>query len=293
MINISVLGFSDPISSWTHLLTAVVALILAFPLVNKGRGSSARVFALALYSFSLVFLFSMSGTFHLLDRAGEARGVLQRLDHAGIWVLIAGTFTPMHVILFRGPWRWLILLIVWLIAINGLVLEVVFFETFPEWLALSFFLGLGWMGSLTGYKFRTSFRGESIRWLIGGGLAYSVGAVIDFSRYPIIWDGYFGPHEIFHLFVVLGAACHWIFIWDWADHPIFNSIVFEVKIYPDGRAVGEAVTDHVRVEARGVEELKKKIQIAVSEKYHSSIIPQIHLRYFQEEVLTGINSSNA
>ena len=142
MENIPILGFRDPVSSWTHLLAAAAALLGSIYLIKKGRGSNVRVFSLVVYSLSLVFLFAMSGVYHLLDQ-GLARDVLQRLDHAGIWVLIAGTFAPTHVILFRGPWRWLILMIVWVIAITGLVLEVVYFKTFPEWLATTLFLGLG------------------------------------------------------------------------------------------------------------------------------------------------------
>jgi channel protein (hemolysin III family) len=95
------LGFTDPVSSWSHLLAAVAFFIGAFLLCHRGRGNAARVTSLIVFSLSLVFLFSMSGVFHLLERGGTARAVLQRLDHAGIWVLIAGTFTPIHTILFR------------------------------------------------------------------------------------------------------------------------------------------------------------------------------------------------
>ena len=285
METIKIFGFSDPVSSWSHLLAAFGFFIASFALIHRGRGNFGRIFSLVVYSFSLVFLFSMSGIFHLLEHTGEARGVLQRLDHAGIWVLIAGTFTPMHMILFRGRWRWLILLIVWLIAINGLVFEVIFFKSFPEWLALSFFLGLGWMGSLTGYKFRQSFEGESHFWLIAGGIFYSVGAVIDFLRWPIIIDGIFGPHEIFHIFVILGAVSHWIFIWQWAGHPVSNFISIRVRMFADGRMVGEAIAENLKIEAMSIDELKIKILHEVRAKYHSSIQPEIHLRYFKEEIL--------
>ena len=285
METVNIIGFSDPISSWTHLCGAFFFLLASVPLVRRGRGNIGRVSALVIYSFSLVFLFSMSGTFHLLEHAGDARAVLQRLDHAGIWVLIAGTFTPMHVILFRGAWRWLILLIVWLIAIDGLVFEVVFFKSFPEWLALSFFLGLGWMGSLTGYKFRKSYFGESYFWLVGGGVAYSVGAVFDFLRWPVLIDGYLGPHEIFHVFVLLGALSHWIFIWDWADHPISNQIFFEIRVFANGTCEAISKNDNLKVRSTSKEVLRSEIIRVVTEKYHSSIRPEIHLRYFNDEII--------
>jgi channel protein (hemolysin III family) len=123
-----IIGFADPVSSWSHLLAAGVSLIGTGVLWAKGRGNVARVASLTVFSFALVFLFSMSGVFHLLPRGTVARDVLQRLDHAGIWTLIAATFAPIHIILFRGHRRWLVLLIVWAAAITGLVLEIVFFE---------------------------------------------------------------------------------------------------------------------------------------------------------------------
>ncbi|RME16373.1 MAG: DNA-binding protein, partial [Bdellovibrio sp.] len=151
---ISIPGFSEPVSSLTHLLAAIAAFLGAIFLLRKGRGNKLRLLALGIYSFSLVFLFSMSGVYHLLDPKGAPRMVFQRLDHAGIWVLIAGTFTPLHVIAMRGFWRWGVVLSVWTLAITGLTLEVVFFQTIPEWLILLFFLGFGWVGFLTAYKLR-------------------------------------------------------------------------------------------------------------------------------------------
>jgi channel protein (hemolysin III family) len=284
MGNVGILGFAEPFSSWTHLLSAAGFLLAGIGLVAKGKGSMPRVISLVVYTFSLVFLFSMSGVYHLLEPGGVAREVLRRLDHAGIWVLIAGSFTPIHVILFRGAWRWLILLVVWTIAINGLVLEVIFFKSFPEWLILSLFLGLGWMGALTGYRFRASFHGESLRLLVGGGMFYSVGALFDFTGWPVLWPGVIGGHEIFHVFVVAGAYCHWKFIYEWADHPVANTIVFHVRIFPN-QVVAEAISDHLRIEATDMEELKTMIRDRVTDKYHESIQPRIHLKYFQEETL--------
>lgn len=285
MTNLAFLGFADPFSSFSHLLTAAAAAGASIWAIRKGRGSKTRLFALGLYSFSLVFLFSMSGVYHLLS-PGLGRDILQRLDHAGIWVLIAGTFTPVHVILFRGMWRWLVLLVIWSIAITGLVLEVIFFTSFPEWLILTLFLTLGWMGILTGYKFRTSFRGESLRFLILGGIFYSLGAVIDFAKQPVLIPQVFGAHEIFHILVIAGAVCHWLFIYQWAAHPVANTLVFRVTIFPQKPVVvAEAVGDKLRIEACTLPELKSRLKEQVAAKYHKSIQPRIHLKYFQEETL--------
>ncbi|MDX1810858.1 MAG: hemolysin III family protein, partial [Gammaproteobacteria bacterium] len=261
-------GFSDPFSSISHLLTAAVALVGFYFLFRKGRANASRVFALAVYTFSLVFLFSMSGVYHLLDPLYLPHLVFQRLDHAAIWILIAGTFTPLHMILFRGSWRWGVLFLVWTIAITGLTLEAVFFEDVPAWLSLSFYLGLGWIGVLTSWHFRRTFGDASIRYLWMGGLFYSVGGLLDFMKWPVIIPGVLGPHELFHIFVIIGAAYHWWFVYKWAHYPTRNRLTFEVSVFPDERYVAKAVGENLTIEAFSGDELKQKIRETVNQIFH-------------------------
>src|SRR5687767_13132626 len=101
---LSIPGFGDPVSSLTHLAAAVVFAILSGFLVARGRGDAGRAASLAVFAFSCVLLLSMSGVYHLLTPDTAARAVLMRLDHAAIFVLIAGSFTPIHVILLRNRW---------------------------------------------------------------------------------------------------------------------------------------------------------------------------------------------
>lgn len=279
------LGFTDPFSSWSHLLAACLALVGAGALLDRGRGNAARLFSLGLFSFSLVFLFSMSGVFHLLPRSSVSRDVFQRLDHAGIWVLIAGTFTPIHAILFRGPRRWLVLLGVWTVAITGLVLEVVFFHDFPEALLFLLFLGLGWVGALTSHYFRKFYGDGSIRFLIGGGVLYSIGALFDFLHWPVLIPDVIGSHEIFHLFVIAGAMSHWIFIYHWSRHPVSNLLMFHVYMRPENQFFAHAVGDNIVIESDSIEEIKKQIREHVARRFRSRIEPTIRLRYFNEEHL--------
>lgn len=283
MTPVEFLGFADPVSSWTHFIAAFAALFGAGFLFARGRGNGARIFSLMIFSFTLVFLFSMSAVFHLLEHGCVARDVMQRLDHAGIWLLIAGTFTPMQIILFRRYWRWTILTTVWILAITALVLEVVFFKSFPEAVLLSLFLGLGWIGAISGYAFRRSFNDSSISLLAAGGLFYSIGAIFDFIRWPILIDGIIGPHEVFHLFVILGALSHWLFIYHWSHHPVMNDIVVNVHIFPSNRMIARGVGENLQLEANSLEELKVLIKEHVGNKFHATIQPTIRLRYFQEE----------
>src|SRR5512140_582610 len=107
------MGFTDPASSLSHFLGAALFLIYAWPLIRRARGHVWWQVSLIIFLAGAVFLFSMSGVFHLLARTGAARPVLQRLDHAAIFVFIAATFTPVHVLLFRGPWRWGMVAFIW------------------------------------------------------------------------------------------------------------------------------------------------------------------------------------
>ena len=287
MNQIPLLGFSDPISSWSHLLTALSCFFGGFLLLKRGRGNTWRQVAISVYIFSLIFLFSMSGVFHLLPKDSISRGVLQRLDYAGIWLLIAGTFTPIHVILFRGPLRWLVLLFIWTVTLTGLILQVIFFRDFPEWLALSFFLGLGWIGILSYQSFKKNYLKHSPKLIALGGLSYSIGAIFDFIRWPILWYQYFGPHEIFHLFVSLGAFIHWRFIYQWCNHPISDDFLCDIKIYSNKEYKLSGVNDQLELSSFSLEEVKAKALQEIDRRYHHKYKYDVYFRYFHEDKVSS------
>ncbi len=219
-------GFHDPISSLSHLLGAVIFALLTPALLRRGRGDPTRVAFLGLYAFSCVFLLSMSAAYHMLPR-GNGRSVMERLDHSAIFVLIAGTFTPAHGILFRGLARWGPLLLIWGAAITGITLKTIFFSSVAEGLGLSFYLSLGWVGALSAVVLWRRFGLGLIAPLLWGALAYTVGSVLEFLSYRWLWlvPGVLGPHELFHLAVLVGAGCHWYFVWSFADGQVPSSAV--------------------------------------------------------------------
>lgn len=125
-------GFTQPVSSIVHFLGAMLFTYLAYFLIRRGQGSIIRLVSLAVFSGSCVLLLVTSAVYHLLETTGTAHTVFQRLDHAAIFLVIAGTFTPIHCILFSGFLRWGFLLIVWVLAISGLVVKTIYFTTIPE-----------------------------------------------------------------------------------------------------------------------------------------------------------------
>ena len=207
----SIPGFFEPFASMLHLLAAGVVATLGAWLVRRGNGLGHRL-ALACFVAAAVVMLALSGTYHLLDAGTTARAVLLRLDHAAIWVMIAASFTGIHGVAFRGRWRWGFLTVVWAVALCGLVLKTVFFHSLPESTGLVLYLALGWLGAVSAVALlRTHGRG-SVHGLLMGGLAYSAGAAYDFLVGPALIPGVIGPHEVFHVAVVVGVALHWRFI---------------------------------------------------------------------------------
>jgi channel protein (hemolysin III family) len=217
---IPISGFSEPFSSITHLFSAGIFLLLGIWLIQRGRDSLTKVASLGIFAFSSVFLLTMSGVFHLLEPQGSARDVLQRLDHAGIFFLIAGTFTAVHSILFRGIWRWGMLLMIWAIAITSITLKTIYFHDLSEWLGLSLYLGMGWLGAITGVLLFRRFGFAFIKPLVYGALAYTAGAVMEFIRMPVLIPGVIGPHELFHIAVLMGLGCHFAFVLSFSRFPM-------------------------------------------------------------------------
>lgn len=210
-------GFSEPFSSLSHLLGAGLFLLLSIFLVRRGRGDTGRVVSLVIFSVGSILLLSISGTYHLLDPQGEARKVLQVLDHACIFVLIACSFTPIHYILFRGWGRWGILLLIWAFAATAITLKSVYFYTMPHGVGLALYLGMGWIGLGSGLALWRRFNFAFVEPILWGGVAYSVGAVMEFLHWPVLIPGVLQWHEVFHIAVLIGLAFHWSFIYAIAD----------------------------------------------------------------------------
>ena len=196
----------------THLLGAIVLARLSVPLICRLRRHPIKSVSLAVFACAAMLLLVTSGVYHLMPAESSTRTVFQRLDHAAIFILIAASFTPIHLLAFSGIFRWAIPFLVWSLAIAGLMVATVFFSVIPEWLSLGMYLGLGWIG-LFSFCYLCFWYGlRFARDVAYGGLAYSMGAVIDFLRMPVIVPGFIGAHELFHVAVLIGIAFHWRFV---------------------------------------------------------------------------------
>lgn len=207
-------GFYEPFNAISHLIATVVFLILGWKLIQRGRGCRISIAFLIIYSLSCIFLLSMSTVFHMMVRGGTASRVMERLDHGAIFVLIAGTFTGVHGIFFRGWFRWVPLVVVWLVAAACITLKTVFFTSLPEWVGLSFYLGLSWIAVLTAIPILRRHGLAHIAPIFYGGAAYSVGAIMEYNGWFVVIPGVIHAHEIWHVAVLAGALFHWRFVWD-------------------------------------------------------------------------------
>jgi len=278
--------FYQPVSSLTHLIAGVVTLFSAYFLIRRGWGNKIRTISLVVFMAGIVFVFMMSGIYHALE-PGLGRQVFRRLDYAAIFTMIAGTATPIHVILFRGIWRWGMLIYLWFIAIAGLLLTVILLDQIPEWLTLLVFVAMGWSALLSMVHAWRLYGFHSISFAFYGGIAYSIGAVIDFTRSMDIVPGFLGPHEIFHVFVILGATFHWILIYRWANQPTRNRLVFMVKEQSEDRLWARAVGENFEFYATSRKELRTKIREALNARVHPRLIPQkVRFRFYKDVIVS-------
>lgn len=207
-----ILGFDDPIDSWTHLIGVLGVIILLFFLFKKGGLGRKHPLPILIYGFSSIFLLSMSGTYHLLERDTTARYILRILDHAGIFLLISGTLIAIHVTLFSGFMKWGITIITSVIAIVGITFGSIYFNELPDYMTHTVFLAFGWLGMVSVIGIWKLKKGISFKYLLYGGLAYTIGAILDWMNYPVLIPGILGPHELFHVAVLIGVGFHWVFI---------------------------------------------------------------------------------
>jgi len=205
--------FKDPVSGLTHLASAILAAVgTVILLIRAGGGDANRVLVLSVYGLSLVILFSASAIYHLTRTTPSRELLLRRVDHSAIFVLIAGTYTPICVLALPDPIGTILLISVWAFALLGILLKVFFFQQVPGWVSTALYIIMGWLAVIGIVPLVRSIPLAGLLWLLAGGLFYTGGAVIYSMKKLVIVPGVFGNHEIWHLFVSAGAASHFILI---------------------------------------------------------------------------------
>lgn len=209
----------DPVSGFTHLVGAVASIVgLVFLIVMAAFYSDEKawdIVSFTIFGVGLILLYTFSSLYHLLNVGETATRVLRKFDHIMIYVLIAASYTPICLGPLRGPWGWSIFGVVWGLAVIGIILTATWINA-PRWLTTSIYLAMGWTVIVAVYPMITVFSNlgalSSLLWLLAGGIFYTIGAVIYGLKWPPLKNKYFGFHEIFHIFVMLGSLCQYWFV---------------------------------------------------------------------------------
>lgn len=202
----------DPGSAITHFIGMLMAVFAASPLLIKAAREPGRVhlISLGIFIFSMILLYAASTIYHSFDISESMNLKLRKFDHMMISVLIAGTYTPVCLIVLRGTVGWILFSIVWGIAIAGILIKL-FWITCPKWFSSALYIAMGWVCVLAFTQLINALPKAAFVWLLAGGIIYTVGGVIYALKLPIFNAKHnFGSHEIFHLFVMGGSACHFI-----------------------------------------------------------------------------------
>jgi hemolysin III len=203
--------FREPVNAWSHLLGAVLALPGTYWLLRGCGRYWTRRLSLLIYGASLALCYGFSALFHGSQTTSDRLQLYYLLDHIGIYILIAGTYTPIACNLLKGRWQTTTLALVWLAAAAGASLHLVFGKL-PPWLFTVLYLAMGW-GAVFCYREISQGRSHRVlRPIVVGGVLYSIGAMINLLKWPALWPGVFASHELFHLFVLAGSFAHFAFM---------------------------------------------------------------------------------
>ena len=203
----------DPGSAITHFIGMMMAVFASTPLLIKAAKQPDKIHMIALGIFitSMILLYAASTLYHTLDLSEKANKMLKKIDHMMIFVLIAGTYTPICIIALPQPLGIQLLTLVWGIALAGIIVKM-FWVTCPKWFSSVLYIGMGWTCVLAFTQILNSLPTAAFGWLLAGGIIYTIGGIIYAMKLPIFnaKHKYFGSHEIFHLFVMGGSVCHFI-----------------------------------------------------------------------------------
>lgn len=206
----------EPGSAITHFIGMMMAVFAMVPLLIKaGISSGGRSFAaMLIFMLSMILLYGASATYHSVNLTDRYLRIFRKIDHMMIFVLIAGSYTPICLIVLGGKQGYTLLTVVWSIAIAGMLIKA-FWITCPKWFSSLIYIAMGWVCVFVFGELLDTLPVSAFLWLLGGGLIYTAGGVIYALKLPIFNSRHanFGSHEIFHLFCMAGSACHFIFMY--------------------------------------------------------------------------------
>ena len=206
----------DPGSAITHGIALLLAAAGAVPLIIKAARSYdvIHIVALSIFILTMILLYAASTIYHSVDSTEKVNRRLRKMDHMMIFVMIAGSYTPVCLIVLHNRIGYILCALVWSIAILGMILKGCWI-TCPKWFSSVLYISMGWVCVLAFTQIVNSLSQAAFGWLLAGGIIYTVGGIIYALKVPLFDAKHknFGSHEIFHLFVMAGSACHFILMY--------------------------------------------------------------------------------
>ena len=202
----------EPINALTHLLGVLLSIIGLILLIHKSIifDKSYNIPTFIIFGVSLILLYTASSVYHLVPGPDKIIKVLRKIDHSMIFILIAGTYTPVCLLALKGTLGIALLITIWVLALVGILFKMFWFNM-PRWVSTSIYVIMGWLVIIAIYPLTKVLPLGGILWLFIGGVFYTIGAIIYGTKKPTIFSKFLGFHEIFHLFVLLGSLCHfWV-----------------------------------------------------------------------------------
>ena len=206
----------EPGSAITHFIGMMMAVFATIPLLVKTamEANTISLASMSVFMLSMILLYGASATYHSINVSQKIITIFRKIDHMMIFVLIAGSYTPVCLIVLGGRLGYTLLTVVWGIAIAGMTIKA-FWITCPKWFSSIIYIAMGWVCLGVFGPLWHTLPATAFLWILAGGIIYTAGGIIYALKLPIFNSrhAYFGSHEIFHLFVMGGSICHFIFMY--------------------------------------------------------------------------------
>ncbi|WP_010647432.1 PAQR family membrane homeostasis protein TrhA [Oceanobacillus massiliensis] len=207
----------EPVNAFTHLFGAIMAIIGLIALIEKASQtseSSLSIVAVSVFGISMILLYAASASYHTVIAKDITIALFRRIDHAMIFVLIAGTYIPFCLISLNDTTGWILFWVISSIAIAGILFKLIWFHA-PRWLSTILYIAMGWIVIFYSGALAPVIGPNGMGYLIAGGLFYTIGAFIYWLKPGFLSFKHMGFHEIFHIFILFGSLCHFICIYQY------------------------------------------------------------------------------
>lgn len=201
----------EPVNTWTHFITFLAGIAGLVYLIIFSCGDLAKLATMGIYGASIVILYGASTAYHWANTTPEKQLILRKFDHISIFILIAGTYTPVLYYGLEGTWRWAMLGAIWGLSLVGIIIKI-FFLGIQRWVSTMFYIILGWMAIVPISRLIQAYPKEAILLLFLGGLSYTIGGIIYATKIFNFIPNKFGFHEVFHIFISIGSLLHFAMI---------------------------------------------------------------------------------